>query len=120
MGLGPCSARSIHESERGADKPSVLAIYDLEAQTKVSADASMYGLGAVLLQKSSEGHWKPVSYASRAMTETECKYAQIEKEALAVTWACDKFINYSLGKRILIETDHKPLLPILNTKDLDT
>lgn len=54
------------------------------------------------------------------MTETECRYAQIEKEALAVTWACKKFANYIVGKRILIETDHKPLVPILNNKDLDT
>jgi hypothetical protein len=66
-------------------KPSVLAMYDPEAETKVSADASTYGIGAVLLQKSSNDHWKPVSYASRAMTETEGRYAQIEKEALAVT-----------------------------------
>lgn len=86
----------------------------------MSADASMYSLGAVLLQKSPEGHWKPVSYASRAMTETERRYAQIEKEALAVTWACERFANYILGKRILVETDHKPLVPILNKKDLDT
>ena len=53
-----------------------------------------------------------------AMTETECQYAQIEKEVLAVTWACKKFANYIVGKRILIETDHKPLVPILNNKDL--
>ena len=80
----------------------------------------MYGLGSVLLQKSPEGHWKPVLYASRAMTETERRYAQIEKEALAVTWACEKFANYIVGKGILNETDHKPLIPILNNKDLDT
>ena len=54
------------------------------------------------------------------MTETECQYAQIDKEALAVTWACKKFANYIVCKRILIETDHKPLVPILNNKDLDT
>ena len=54
------------------------------------------------------------------MTETECQYAQIDKEVLAVTWACKKFANYIVCKRILIETDHKPLVPILNNKDLDT
>ena len=53
------------------------------------------------------------------MTEMVCRYTQIEKEALAVTWACEKFANYIVGKRILIETDRKPLIPILNTKDLD-
>lgn len=54
------------------------------------------------------------------MSETERRYAQIEKEALASTWACDKFSNYVLGKRFLIETDHKPLIPLLGTKHLDT
>ena len=53
------------------------------------------------------------------MSETEQRYAQIEKEGLAVTWACEKFASYILGKRISIETDHKPLVPLLGTKDLD-
>ena len=40
--------------------------------------------------------WKPVSYASRSMSETERRYAQIEKEALAVTWACENLLITSL------------------------
>ena len=58
-------------------------------------------------------------YASRSLTETERRYAQIEKEALAITWACEKFSEYILGKQILIETDHKPLVPLLSSKHLD-
>ena len=48
-------------------------VYVPEAPTKVSADASMYGIGAVLLQQppGSERTWRPVSYASHAMSETE-------------------------------------------------
>jgi len=53
------------------------------------------------------------------MSETECRYAQIEKEALAITWACEKFSTYVLGKHINIETDHKPLVPLLGSKHLD-
>ena len=99
-------------------KPTVLVLYDPNAQTKVSADASSYGLGAVLLQNK-EGIWKPAAYASRALTETERRYAQIEKEALAVTWACEKFADYILGCSFAIETDHKPLVPLLNSKCLN-
>ena len=60
-----------------------------------------------------------MAYASRSLSETEQRYAQIEKEALAITWACSKFSDYILGRRFLIETDHKPLIPLLNTKNLD-
>ena len=53
----------------------------------VSSDASSFGLGAVLMQKQPSGEMRPVAYASRSMTETERRYAQIDKEALAITWA---------------------------------
>ena len=96
----------------------VLAWYNPAAETKIIADASAYGLGAVLLQKHNDD-WKPVAYASRSMTETEARYAQIEKEALATTWACERFTDYILGKQFHIETDHKPLVPLLGTKQLD-
>ena len=100
-------------------KPTTFAHYDPGAPTKISADASSYGLGAVLLQKLAM-QWKPIAYVSRSMSETECRYAQIEKEALASTWACEKFSMYVLGKKITIETDHKPLVPLFGTKHLDS
>ena len=56
---------------------------------------------------------------SRSMTETEQRYAQIEKEALALTWACERLSQYLLGSRFILETDHKPLIPLLSTKDLE-
>ena len=82
---------------------------------KISTDVSSYGLGAVLLQRENQC-WQPVIYASRAMTSTECRYAQVEKEAHATTWACEKFASYVLGKKFTIETDHKPLVPLLGNK----
>ena len=99
-------------------EPTVLALYNPSAVTKVSADASLYGIGAVLLQQH-QTQWKPVAYASHTLTETEKHYAQIEEECLSLTWACDKFSPYIIGKTIEIETDHKPLVPLLSSKDLD-
>ena len=84
----------------------------------MSADASSHGLGAVLLQMEANA-WKPVAFASRSMSSTEVRYAQIEKEALAATWACERFRDYLVGKRFCIETDHKPLVPLLSSTHLD-
>ena len=58
------------------------------------------------------------SYASRSLTEMEKNYAQIEKEALASTWACEQFSDYISGKSVTVETDHKPLVSLLGTKSL--
>jgi len=93
-------------------------LYDLLLHTKVSADASSYGLGVALLHKQTNGQWKPVAYSSRAMTSTEQRYAQIECEVLAVTWACKRFTNYLLGMTFEIETDHKPLVSLLSIDEL--
>ena len=100
-------------------KLSTLALYNPQVATKISTDASSYGLGAVLLQEE-QGSWKPVAFASKALTETEQRYAQIEKEALAIVWACNKFSTFILGLHFEIETDHKHLVPLLSTKHLDT
>ena len=43
----------------------------------------------------------------------------MEKEVLATTWAYDKFPNYIIGLKVLIETGHKPLIPLLGSKRLD-
>lgn len=73
----------------------------------------------ILQRKSDNESWKPVAYSSRTLTEAECLYSQIEKEALASTWVCEKFAEYILGMKITIQTDHKPLVPLFSTKCLD-
>ena len=56
-----------------------------------------------------------MSFASRALTQTETRYAKIEKELLAIVFACEKFDKYIFGRDVVnVETDHKPLEEIFN------
>lgn len=64
------------------------------------------GLGAVLLCIQDS---KPIAYASRSLTDTEVRYAQIEKEMLSIVYACSKFHHYIFGKHVHVFNDHKPL-----------
>ena len=91
-------------------KLSKLFLYDPQRDHTISADVSSYGLGAVFQRDKSE--YRPVAFASR--------YSQIEKEALNITWSFEKFCMYFLGKSVTAKIDHNPLVPLLNTKQLDS
>ena len=87
---------------KSATKP--LHYYDRRKPVTVQADASQRGLGACLLQ---EG--QPIAYASKSLTDTETRYANIERELLAIVFAFQRFNTYVLGRPFTVESDHKPL-----------
>uniref|UniRef100_A0A3B3DHQ9 ribonuclease H n=1 Tax=Oryzias melastigma TaxID=30732 RepID=A0A3B3DHQ9_ORYME len=109
---GPEQQTAFERLKKELSSTPVLTLYNPNSDLKISADASSFGLGAVLLQKSN-AEWAPVAYASRSMTPTERRYAQVEKEALAATWACERFSCFVLGRSFELETDHKPLVSLL-------
>ena len=83
----------------------VLKYYDVNEPVILESDSSDVGLGAVIKQSG-----KPIAYASRTLTSTERNYAQIEKEALSLVFAAERFEHYILGKsNVVMFTDHKPL-----------
>ena len=92
-----------------------LAHFDPKLKTRVVADASPVGLGAILLQYF-EGKPRVISFASKSLTDTEKRYAQTEKEALALVWAVERFQIYLLGIHFELETDHKPLEAIFSPR----
>ena len=115
---GPSQKVAFENIKKELTQAPALAFY-LDRETVLSADASSFRLGAVLCQRQPDGYLKPVAYASRSLSPTECRYAQVEKEALAITWSAERFSNYLIGKEFLVETDHKPLVPLLGQKGLD-
>jgi len=86
----------------------VLAIYDPDKDLVLQVDSSKDGLGAALLQ---DGH--PLEFASRSLKPAERNWAQIEKEALAVLYRLERFDQYTYGRPVIVENDHKPLETIL-------
>jgi len=88
-------------SSRFPEKKVSLTYFDPQKETVVQVDAS---LRCALVQ---EG--KVVAFASRALTGTEKRYANIQREMLAVVVACEKFYSYLFGKKFTVASDHKPL-----------
>lgn len=90
------------------------AFFDVGSETKIYTDASPSALGAVLVQKQKDATLgevteRVIACASKTLTETERRYSQTQKEALAVVWGVEKFNYYLLGREFEIHTDHDPL-----------
>ena len=89
----------------------VLKFFDPNKPTKISSDASMHGLGAILEQEHEDG-WHPVAYSSRSLKSYEQNYCQLEKEVLSIVFACERFHEYVYGIKFNVYNDHLPLKSI--------
>ncbi|XP_076044716.1 uncharacterized protein LOC143027329 [Oratosquilla oratoria] len=117
----PDHDKAFADVKRALSSPPVLAPFDPALPAVLQTDASrLYGIGYALLQDHGQGHLRLVQCGSRFLTDAETRYATIELEMLAVTWATSKCKLYLFGMpHFTLMTDHRPLIPILNSYTLD-
>ena len=89
---------------------TTLRYFDPSLPVTIQVDASQ--VGAALLQNG-----KPIAFASKALTKTERRYANIEREMLAAVFGAERFHTYVYGWSFMIESDHK-LLESISRKNL--
>ena len=100
--------KAFKEVQKIITKAPILIYYNPSSPLAIQCDASQKAVGAALLQNG-----KPVAYASRALSDAEMRYAQIEKEMLAIVYALEKFNQFTFGRHVTVYSDHKPLEAIL-------
>ena len=108
--------QAFQKAKKSLTSSTVLAHYDPQLPLRMAADASAYGVGAVISLVYPNGVERPIAYASRTLTAAERNYAQIEKEALSLIFGVRKFHQYVYGRAFTLITDHKPLTTILGPK----
>ena len=76
---------------------TTLSFYDRNKPITLQVDASSRGLGATIIQDG-----RPIAFASKALTETESRYANIERELLAIVYGCAKFHTILFGRSFTV------------------
>ena len=99
---------SFSKTKNLISKAPILTYFDPKKKLTLEVDASKHGLGAAIYNDG-----KPIAFASKALNESEQKYAQIEKELYAILFGCTRFHQYIYGRRTLVHSDHKPLESIM-------
>ena len=100
--------------------PRILANYTPGLPLQLETDAAQFkGLGMALWQKQPSGEWRILQCGSRHVTPAESRYSATEVDLFSVVWAVHKAHLYLAGADFELVVDHRPLIPILNSKMLD-
>ena len=109
---GPSEQAAFTKLKEMLTADTVLAHFDPSLPVGISCDASETGLGAVLFHRYPDGSERPVANVSKTLSDTQRRYSQIQKEALAIVFALHKFHQFLYGRQFILVTDHKPLLSL--------
>ena len=112
----PECAKAFQEAKDHLTSARVLTHYDPDLPIAMAADASAYGVGAVISHVFPDGSERPVAFASRTLHASERNYSQLDKEALSLVYGVKKFHQCLYGRKFTLITDHQPLTSILGPK----
>ena len=108
--------KAVNTAKQLLTTSKLLTHYNPDLPVRLAADASHYGLEAVISHVLPNGEERPIAFTSRSLSPSERNYSQIDKEALALIYGVRKFHNYLFGRKFTLVTDHKPLTTILGPK----
>ena len=94
----------------------IMAKPDWTKEFEIICDASDYAMRAVLGQKIDK-MFRAIYYANKTFNEAQENYSTIEKEMLAIVFACEKFMPYILGSHVIIHTDHAAIKYLMEKKE---
>ena len=105
----PQCERAFVELKKLLCSAPVLKAPDFSKPFILQTDASDRGIGAVLSQIDENGDDHPIAYFSKNLLPREQRYSTVEKECLAIKLATHAFRVYLLGRKLIIQTDHRAL-----------
>ena len=88
---------------------------DFNRNFMLGTDASVKGIGAVLSQQQQDQRLHPITYANRALSIAEQRYAITELETSAVVWTISHFHHHLYGNSAVVYTDHTAVRAVLET-----
>ena len=90
--------------------------YDPNLPVSLETDASQSGLGGTVLLQNG----RPISFMSKALTDMQSRYSNIECEILGVVTGVEHFHQYLFGGQFMLYTDHKPIESLVLKPLVDT
>jgi hypothetical protein len=114
----PIHEKAFQDMKDGLSKDTILAIPNTSKPFHIHVDASLYGIGCILIQEESKDEKRIVSYNSRIFTPAEQKMATIHRELCGIIFALDTYEYLIIGSPfdIVVFTDHKPILFLFSKK----
>ena len=111
---GLAEQQSFEQLKLSLSSKTVMSYFSASKSTTIVTDAGPSGVSAILLQHTlGKDDYHVIAYSSRALSETEQRCSQLEKECLAILHGCENFSIYLIGCHFDVLTGHKPLVSLL-------